>query len=225
MRVIFLGAPGAGKGTQAQVLSERLSIPKLSTGEILRREMSQSSELGLRVKSILDSGQLVSDDIMNDLVAKRLKEPDVQNGFILDGYPRTLVQAEALQGILQSTGHLDKTCVLNLAVKEPELIRRFTGRYACGECGTSYHRVSKKPLVEGVCDKCGSKEFIVRADDNEEAVKVRLELYYDKTAPLINYYSSRGMLFNIDGEQDIDDITSDIMSVVNNNMKKGGESS
>lgn len=223
MNIIFLGAPGAGKGTQAQVLSERLGVPKLSTGEILRREITRSSELGLKVKYILDSGQLVPDDIMNDLVSHRLAESDVKKGFILDGYPRTLVQAEALQGILKLTGHLDKTCVLNLSVEEPELIRRFTGRYSCAECATSYHRTSKKPIVEGVCDKCGSKEFVVRADDNEEAVKVRLEIYYEKTAPLINYYRSKGMLFNIDGQQDIDDITSDIMSVVDNNLKKGNE--
>lgn len=217
MQLIFLGAPGAGKGTQAQILSEVLGVPKLSTSEILRREIAKGGAEGAKIKEIMDSGQFVSDEIMNDLISKRLKENDVHNGFIFDGYPRTIAQAEVLQKALQETGYLKGTLVLNLSVKEPELIRRFSGRFNCTFCGTSYHKESKLPKVEGVCDKCGGKEFNVRADDNEEAVKVRLSIYYEKTEPLINYYSSKNMLIDINGEQDIDDITKEILSVLNLN--------
>ncbi len=215
MQLIFLGAPGAGKGTQAQILSEMLGLPKLSTSEILRREISKGTQDGIKIKSIMDSGQFVSDEIMNDLVGKRLKDKDVHNGFIFDGYPRTIAQAEVLQEMLHKNGYLDGTTfILNLSVSEPELIRRFSGRFNCAFCGISYHKQSKRPKVEGVCDKCGGKDFVVRADDNEEAVKVRLGIYYEKTEPLINYYSTKGMLFNINGEQEIDDITAEILSML-----------
>jgi adenylate kinase len=214
MQLIFLGAPGAGKGTQAQILSEIMGIPKLSTSEILRREISKGGAEGIKIKKIMDSGQFVSDEIMNDLISKRLKESDVHNGFIFDGFPRTIAQAEVLQKVLQENGYLEGTLVLNLSVKEPELIRRFSGRFNCTFCGTSYHKESKLPKVEGVCDKCGGEDFNVREDDNEEAVKVRLSIYYDKTEPLINYYSNKGMLIDINGEQDIGDITKEILSTL-----------
>jgi adenylate kinase len=215
MQLIFLGAPGAGKGTQAQILSEMLDLPKLSTSEILRGEIAKGTEEGVKIKKIMDSGQFVSDEIMNELVKKRLKDKGVHNGFIFDGYPRTIAQAEVLQNILKNSGYLNGTTfVLNLSVSEPVLIRRFSGRFNCASCGVSYHKESKRPKIEGVCDKCGGKDFIVRADDNEEAVKVRLGIYCEKTEPLINYYRSKGMLFNINGEQEIDDITAEILSML-----------
>ncbi len=214
MQLIFLGAPGAGKGTQAQILADMLQLPKLSTSEILRREISKGGTEGIKIKKIMDSGQFVSDEIMNYLIAKRLKEDDVYKGFIFDGYPRTIAQAEVLQKVLKDNGYLDRTLVLNLSVKEPELIRRFSGRFNCVNCGTSYHKESKLPKVQGICDKCDGTDFNIRADDNEKAVKVRLSIYYDKTEPLINYYSSKGMLLNINGEQDIADITREILSAL-----------
>lgn len=224
MRLIFLGAPGAGKGTQAQILTEMLNVPKLSTSEILRYEISRGTHDGIKLRQIMDSGQLVSDDLINDLVAKRLKEEDVKKGFIFDGYPRTRAQAEALQEILRITDHLKHTYVLNLSVTEPELIRRFSGRLSCTICSASYHNASKKPKVEGTCDKCGNTELIIRPDDNEQAVKIRLGIYYDKTEPLINYYSSKNMLYNINGEQEINNITSEILLMLKiNNINNNGD--
>lgn len=215
MKLIFLGAPGAGKGTQAQILSETLSIPRLSTGDILRNEITGGTELGMRVKEIMDSGNLVSDEIVIQVVAKRLAEPDTKNGFIIDGFPRTLPQAEALQPILESLTHIDgETYVINLSVRESELIKRFTGRFSCASCGALYHKEYKKPEKEGVCDKCSATDFIVRNDDSDESVKLRLKIYAEKTAPLIDYYNSKGMLLSVMGEQEIQEITADIMSAI-----------
>lgn len=222
MRLIFLGAPGAGKGTQAQILTDMLGLPKLSTSEILRYEIANGTQDGFKLKQIMDSGQLVSDDIINKLVAKRLKKDDVQKGFIFDGYPRTRSQAEVLQEILRVTDHLKHTHVLNLSVTEPELIRRFSGRLSCLNCNSSYHNESKKPKLENVCDKCGNSPLIVRADDNEQAVKIRLGIYYDKTEPLIKFYNKMGMLYNINGEQEISNITSEILLLLKiNDHSKG----
>lgn len=214
MKLIFLGAPGVGKGTQADILSELLSIPKLSTGEMLRREIADKTDLGLEIQAITESGHLVSDDVMIKLVQKRLTHPDTTKGFILDGFPRTLPQAEALQPILEALTGLGETYVINMNVREEELIKRFTGRFSCAACGTSYHKEYKNPIVEGVCDKCGSKEFLVRPDDNEESVQIRLKIYMDKTAPLIDYYRSKDMLIPIMGEQEIHEITADIMEAM-----------
>lgn len=214
MRIIFLGAPGAGKGTQAQIVSETLSIPKLSTGDLLRREISRETELGLKVKSVMDSGNLVSDEIMVELVRSRLKEHDCDNGFILDGFPRTVVQADALQSIFADL-KIGNPIVLNLEVADEDLIRRFTGRYSCVTCGASYHKEFVRPKVEGICDTCGGKEFIVRVDDKEEAVKLRLKLYQEKTAPLISYYKELGLLVSVDGNKQVQTITEEIINKIN----------
>ncbi|MCE2993782.1 MAG: adenylate kinase [Alphaproteobacteria bacterium] len=215
MKLIFLGAPGAGKGTQAQILSEALCIPRLSTGDILRKEIADSTNLGLKIQKIMDSGDLVSDDIMIQLVEKRVSQSDTKNGFIIDGFPRTLPQAEALQPILEGLTHIDgETYVINLSVRESELIKRFTGRFSCANCGALYHKEYKKPEVQGVCDKCSATDFIIRNDDNDESVKLRLKIYAEKTAPLIDYYNSKGMLISVMGEQEIHEITVDIMSAI-----------
>ncbi|MDF3047843.1 MAG: adenylate kinase [Candidatus Midichloriaceae bacterium] len=214
INVIFLGAPGAGKGTQAQILSEILSIPRLSTSEILRQEIAKGGEEGVKIKNIMDSGQFVSDEIMNGLIRKRLMQKDIDQGFIFDGYPRTIAQAEVLQKVLEDNGYLAETTVLNLSVREPELIKRFCGRFTCSSCGYSYHKELNLPKIEGVCDKCGGKDFIIRADDSEDAVKVRLSIYHEKTEPLINFYAEKGMLVNINGEQEIADIAKDVLSAV-----------
>jgi len=221
MRLILLGAPGAGKGTQAQILSKTFAIPKLSTSDILRAEIAKGTEEGRRLKNIMDAGHLVSDELINELVEKRLAENDVKKGFIFDGYPRTIAQAQALDEIL-SRKNISDIKILNLSVREPELIKRFTGRFTCVTCGTSYHKESKQPLVDGVCDNCGSNDFAVRPDDSEDAVKVRLDIYYNKTAPLIEYYkldSVNGVFYNISGEQPIDSITNEIMSVLKDDAK------
>lgn len=213
MRIIFLGAPGAGKGTQAQIIADHFSIPKLSTGDLLRREISRKSELGLKVKNVMDSGNLVSDEIMVELVRSRVNEYDCEKGFILDGFPRTVVQADALQDIFNHA-HFGNPIVLNLEVSEEDLIKRFTGRYSCGKCGTSYHKEFVKPRVEGICDTCGNKEFVVRVDDKEEAVKLRLKLYQEKTSPLITYYKDLGLLVSINGNKQVQSITKEIVEKI-----------
>ena len=214
MRIIFLGAPGAGKGTQAQIVADHFSIPKLSTGDLLRREISRKSELGLKVKSVMDSGNLVSDEIMVELVRSRVNEHDCQRGFILDGFPRTVVQADELREIF-ANANFASPIVLNLDVSEEDLVKRFTGRYTCAQCGTSYHKDFVKPQIEGVCDTCGNKEFIVRVDDEEEAVKIRLKLYQEKTAPLIAYYKNLGLLVSINGNKQVQSITKEIIEKIN----------
>ncbi len=213
MIVILLGAPGTGKGTQAELLARSLSIPKLSTGEMVRAEIQSETTLGKRIQEINNSGQLVSDDIMIELVNTRLENSDCQNGFILDGFPRTLPQAEELEVILARFPN-NQVFVINFDVEESVLVKRLSGRFTCKSCGTGYHVTFNRPSVEGVCDKCGSHEFIHRSDDNEEAVKIRLKVYQDKTAPLINYYKKREKLYVINGMQSIDAISENIKALI-----------
>lgn len=209
MRLILLGPPGAGKGTQAQRLVERHGIPQLSTGDMLRAAIVAGSEVGKKAKAVMDAGHLVSDDIVNAIVAERIEQPDAAKGFILDGYPRTLVQADAMDRMLAKRG-LELSCVIEIRVDDAVLTERIAGRYTCAKCGTGYHDANLKPKAEGVCDKCGSTEFKRRPDDNPETVRTRLQAYYKETSPLIGYYYAKGKLKSVDGMADIDEVTRQI---------------
>lgn len=213
MRLILLGPPGAGKGTQAQRLVEKHSIPQLSTGDMLRAAVSAGTEVGKRAKAVMDAGKLVSDDIVNAIVSERIDQPDCVNGFILDGYPRTLVQADAVEAMLEGkNAALD--VVIELEVDDDVLVDRIAGRYTCASCGTGYHDTNLKPKVAGVCDKCGSTEFKRRPDDNADTVRTRLQTYYKDTSPLIGYYYAKKKLQKVDGMAEIDKVTADIEAIL-----------
>lgn len=207
MLVIFLGPPGAGKGTQASRLSAKYGLVKISTGDMLRAAVSAGSELGERVRAIMDAGELVDDDTMAEVVRVRLAEPDAREGAILDGYPRTLAQAETLTEILDEGRALD--VVLFLDVPESELVERLSRRRACPECGANYHLGHKPPATEGRCDRCGS-ELVHREDDREDVVRDRLAVYRRQTEPLVEFYRARELLVPIDGTGDIDAVWSRI---------------
>jgi adenylate kinase len=212
VRVIFLGPPGAGKGTQARELSREWAVPQIATGEMLREAVAAGTPLGREAKRIMESGALVPDDVMIGLIAERLRQPAAVRGFILDGFPRTIAQAEALDRLLKDLGHsLD--AVLYFQVSEPELLRRLTGRRLCRQCQTAYHLVSAPPRRPGVCDRCGG-ELYQRQDDSEETVRHRLEVYARQTAPLLDYYGGRGLLTTIDGEGSVETIAAAIRRAV-----------
>jgi adenylate kinase len=208
-----LGPPGAGKGTQAQRIVEKHGIPQLSTGDMLRAAIAAGTEVGKRAKAVMDAGKLVSDDIVIAIVSDRIDQPDCANGFILDGFPRTLVQADATERMLGLKG-LDLSIVIEFKVDDAELIRRVSGRYSCAQCGSVYHDTDKKPAVEGVCDKCGSTHFKRRPDDNPETMAERLQVYYKETSPLIGYYHAKGKLKAVDGMADIDHVTAEIEAIL-----------
>jgi adenylate kinase len=213
MNLILLGPPGAGKGTQAKRLEEKFSIAQLSTGDMLRAEVSSGSELGKEAKQLMDAGQLVPDSLVIGIISSRIDDEDCKNGFILDGFPRTEAQAEALDEMLASKS-LKLDSVIQLAVDEEALVGRVTGRYTCAECGNGYHDEFQKPEVEGVCDNCGSKEFKRRADDNEDTVRTRLKAYHDQTAPIIPYYEAKGLMGRVDGMADIEDVTKQLEKIL-----------
>jgi adenylate kinase len=207
--MILLGPPGAGKGTQAQLLVDNHNIPQLSTGDMLRAAIQAGTDTGLKAKAIMDAGKLVSDDIVNAIVSERIDEDDCVNGFILDGYPRTLGQADALGVMLDEKG-LKLNCVVELRVDDDALVERVAGRYTCAKCGEGYHDSFKKPNVDGTCDKCGSKEFKRRPDDNAETMRTRLQTYYKETSPLIGYYYAKSMLKSVEGMGSIEDVSNGV---------------
>ncbi|MCE7027204.1 adenylate kinase [Jiella avicenniae] len=213
MKLILLGPPGAGKGTQAQRLIDRHGIPQLSTGDMLRAAVAAETPVGVKAKAIMDAGNLVPDEVVNAIVADRLAADDCSDGFILDGYPRTLKQADALEALLKGRGqHLDH--VIELKVDDDILVKRVSGRFSCANCGTVYHDEDHRPKSEGVCDNCGSKEFKRRPDDNAETMRSRLRTYYRETSPLVGYYHCKGTLRSIDGMAPIDDVTRTIEEIL-----------
>ncbi len=199
MNLIFLGAPGAGKGTQAEVVSEALGIPQISTGNILREAAKNGTELGIKAKAAMDSGALVSDDIVIGILKERITEDDCKNGFILDGFPRTVPQAEALDSM---NIRIDK--VIEISVPDDTIKERVSGRRVCESCGASYHVQYKPSKVEGKCDKCGGKT-VIRKDDQPETVLERLAVYHEKTAPLKEYYEKQGKLVTVEGQEEVAD--------------------
>ncbi|MGO4139254.1 adenylate kinase [Rhizobium leguminosarum] len=213
MRLILLGPPGAGKGTQAQRIVEKHGIPQLSTGDMLRAAVNAGTDVGKRAKAVMDAGKLVSDEIVIAIVSERIDQSDCANGFILDGFPRTLVQADATEAMLKAKG-LGLSVVIEFRVNDDELVRRVAGRYSCAQCGSVYHDTDKLPAAEGVCDKCGSTHFKRRPDDTPETMTARLQVYYKETSPLIGYYHAKGKLRSVDGMAEIDQVTAEVESIL-----------
>jgi adenylate kinase len=205
MILVLLGPPGAGKGTQAALLESERSLVKLSTGDILRAAVAAGTELGRTAGDIMERGQLGPDELVIGLIAERLDSGSDGNGFILDGFPRTIAQAEALDRLLQERGQQLDT-VIEMRVDDEALVRRITGRFSCAQCGEGYHEDFKMPKVPGICDRCGSNEFVRRRDDNEEVVRQRLKAYHAQTEPLISYYEKQGKLKTVDGMADIKEV-------------------
>jgi adenylate kinase len=203
VNLILLGPPGAGKGTQSKRLEERYGLLQLSTGDMLRAERASGSALGRQVQTIMDAGQLVSDDIMVDLIGQRIDRLGAAKGFILDGFPRTVPQARALDAMLTRKG-LKIDHVVELTVDEAALVDRLSGRFSCAKCGASYHDRYHRPKQDGVCDSCGSHDFVRRADDRPETIKARLAAYREQTAPILPYYRAQGILRSVDGMAEID---------------------
>ena len=213
MRLILLGPPGAGKGTQAQRLVDGLGLVQLSTGDMLRAAASAGTSVGLRAKAIMDEGRLVPDEVVVGIISERLDQPDVRRGFILDGFPRTLAQADALDALLREKG-MPLDGVIVLEVDDEALVERVSGRFTCAVCGAVYHDRTKPTAVAGVCDRCGSTEFRRRADDNAETMRTRLDAYYRETAPLVDYYRGRGRLRTVEGMADVEAVSRQIDAVL-----------
>ncbi|MEQ8664615.1 MAG: adenylate kinase [Rhodospirillales bacterium] len=213
MKLILLGPPGAGKGTQSKRLEDAYGIVQLSTGDMLRAEVAAGSELGQQAKEIMEAGGLVSDELIISMISGRIDKDDCTNGFILDGFPRTVPQAEALDRMLAEKGiAIDN--VIAFEVDAEAMVTRITGRFTCSECGAGYHDEFQKPAKDGVCDKCGGTTFARRADDNADTVRARLRAYDEQTAPIINYYRERGALRVVDGMADIDDVTTQLKEIL-----------
>lgn len=215
MKIILMGPPGAGKGTQAEKLVELYQIPHISTGDMFRKAQKDGTELGLKAKRYMEKGQLVPDEVTVGIVKERLAEEDCKDGFLLDGFPRTVQQADALDGILKELDMaLDR--VINIEVDKSFLVDRLTGRRVCRSCGATFHVTNKVPKVEGVCDKCGG-ELYQRNDDKIETVSNRLDVYAAQTAPLIEYYQSKGIMSSIDGSRSMEDVLADIRLALGSN--------
>ncbi|PHZ83539.1 adenylate kinase [Paremcibacter congregatus] len=215
MIVVLLGPPGAGKGTQAVRLMKNQGLVQLSTGDMLRAAVANQTEIGKKAKEFMDAGKLVTDEIVIGIIADRIEEDDCKGGFLLDGFPRTVAQAEALDKLLAEKD-LKVDAVIEMKVNDESLVDRITGRYTCSSCNQGYHDTNLKPQVAGVCDSCGSTNFTRRADDNRETVVSRLATYHAQTAPLLPYYAEKGVLKTIDGMADINDVTNQINDVLTN---------
>lgn len=215
MKIVMLGGPGAGKGTQAKIIAQKYNIPHISTGDIFRANIKEGTELGKKAKTYMDAGGLVPDELVVDLVADRLTWDDTKNGFVLDGFPRTIPQAEALTKALTDMGtKLD--VAIDIEVPDQAIIDRMGGRRACVSCGATYHIVNIPPKKEGFCDKCGN-ELILRDDDKPETVKHRLDVYHEQTQPLIEYYKTMGSLKEVDGTVAMDDVFAQIAAILGEN--------
>ena len=208
MKLILLGAPGAGKGTQAEVISEKYDIPAVSTGNMIRAALKNGTEMGLKAKSYIDAGALVPDEVVIGIIKERLAEDDCKNGFILDGFPRTIPQAEALDEM-----DFGIDAALSIEVADAEIVKRMSGRRVCEKCGASYHTEFKKPATEGVCNFCDGK-LVIRKDDEPETVLNRLKVYHDQTQPLIDYYEAKGVLKSVDGTVDMKDVFAAIAAIL-----------
>jgi len=212
MKIIMLGAPGAGKGTQAKRIAEKYGIPHVSTGDIFRANLKEGTELGLKAKVFMDQGGLVPDEITIGMLMDRIHQADCSNGYVLDGFPRTIPQAESLAKVLAEAGE-NVDYAIDVDVPDENIINRMAGRRGCPKCGASYHTVFCAPKKEGICDKCGS-ELVQRADDQPETVKKRLTVYHEQTQPLIQYYTKAGILKSVDGTQDMKKVFDDIVAIL-----------
>ena len=212
MKIIMLGAPGAGKGTQAKKIAEKYGIPHISTGDIFRANIKNNTELGKKAKEYMDQGLLVPDELTCDLVTDRIQQDDCSKGFILDGFPRTIPQAEALDKALTAMGQ-SMDYAINVDVADENIIDRMSGRRACLKCGATYHIITIPPKSEGICDNCGS-ELVQREDDKPETVKKRLDVYNEQTQPLIDYYNNQGILRTVDGTKDFEGVFQDIVMIL-----------
>lgn len=212
MKIIMLGAPGAGKGTQAKQIADKYSIPHISTGDIFRANIKNGTELGKKAKHYMDQGALVPDELTCDLVMDRIQQDDCKNGFVLDGFPRTIPQAEALDAAL---GKINEKMdyAIDVDVPDENIVNRMSGRRACLNCGATYHLISIPPKVEGICDRCGS-EIVLREDDKPETVQKRLKVYHEQTQPLIDYYKNQGILKSVDGTQPMDEVFKAIVTIL-----------
>lgn len=212
MKIIMLGAPGAGKGTQAKMIAEKYTIPHVSTGDIFRANIKNGTELGKKAKTYMDAGQLVPDELTVDLLMDRIAKEDCANGYVLDGFPRTIPQAECLEKALAAKGE-SIDYAINVEVPDENIVKRMGGRRACVTCGATYHVVHIPPKKEGICDKCGSS-LILRDDDKPETVKNRLNVYHDQTQPLIDFYQKKGVLKEVDGTKDMKDVFGAIVNIL-----------
>ena len=212
MKIIMLGAPGVGKGTQAKQIADKYSIPHISTGDIFRANIKNGTELGKKAKQYMDQGALVPDELTCDLVMDRIQQDDCKNGFVLDGFPRTIPQAEALDAAL---GKINEKMdyAIDVDVPDENIVNRMSGRRACLNCGATYHLISIPPKVEGICDRCGS-EIVLREDDKPETVQKRLKVYHEQTQPLIDYYKNQGILKSVDGTQPMDEVFKAIVTIL-----------
>ena len=213
MNLILMGPPGAGKGTQSQRIEKSHGIVQLSTGDMLREEVASSSDLGKEAKEVMESGGLVSDALIIAMISSRIDQDDCKKGFILDGFPRTTPQAEALDAMLTEKG-LKIEHVIEMKVDDEAMVKRITGRFTCAECGAGYHDEFQRPEKEGVCDQCGGTEFTRRADDNAETVRARLQAYHEKTAPILSYYKEKGTVKSVEGMASIDEVTEQLNAVL-----------